>query len=65
MIERSIFREEHNIFRESVRRFVEREIVPFHAEWEEAGICCQGACRGGSRTGAQVRGAPVRRVDNG
>lgn len=25
------------IFRKSIRRFVEREIVPHHAEWEEAG----------------------------
>ena len=38
MIERTLFREEHNIFRESVRRFVEREIVPFHAQWERDGI---------------------------
>src|SRR5260221_6720844 len=38
MIERTIFREEHNIFRESVRRFVDREIVPFHAQWERDGI---------------------------
>jgi alkylation response protein AidB-like acyl-CoA dehydrogenase len=38
MIERTLFREEHNIFRESVRRFVEREIVPHHAKWEEDGI---------------------------
>jgi acyl-CoA dehydrogenase len=38
MIERTLFREEHNIFRESVRRFVEREIVPFHAQWEKEGI---------------------------
>src|SRR5260370_23490687 len=38
MIERTIFREEHHIFRESVRRFVDREIVPFHAEWEKDGI---------------------------
>lgn len=38
MIERSIFQEEHEIFRESVRRFVEREIVPFHAQWEHDGI---------------------------
>ena len=38
MIERTLFREEHNIFRESVRRFVEREIVPFHAQWEKDGI---------------------------
>src|SRR6266481_799244 len=38
MIKRTIFREEHNIFRESVRRFVDREIVPFHAQWEKDGI---------------------------
>lgn len=37
MIERTLFREEHRIFRESVRRFVEREIVPFHAQWEKDG----------------------------
>lgn len=38
MIERTLFREEHQIFRETVRRFVEREIVPHHAEWEKDGI---------------------------
>ena len=38
MIERTIFREEHHIFRELVRRFVDREIVPFHAQWEKDGI---------------------------
>jgi len=38
MIERSIFREEHEIWRATVRRFVEKEIVPFHAKWEEDGI---------------------------
>ena len=38
MIERSLFSEEHAIWRETVRRFVEREIVPFHAQWEKDGI---------------------------
>jgi acyl-CoA dehydrogenase len=38
MIERSIFSEEHNLWRESVRRFIEREIVPHHAQWEHDGI---------------------------
>jgi acyl-CoA dehydrogenase len=38
MIERTLFREEHHIFRESVRRFVDREIVPFHPQWEKEGI---------------------------
>lgn len=38
MIERTLFKEEHNIFRASVRKFMEREIAPFHEAWEEAGI---------------------------
>ena len=38
MIERSLFSEEHEIWRASVRRFVEEEIVPFHAQWEENGV---------------------------
>ncbi len=38
MIERSLFREEHQMFRETVRRFVEKEIVPYHAQWEKDGI---------------------------
>ena len=38
MIERSLFTEEHEIWRATVRRFVEEEIVPYHAQWEEEGI---------------------------
>jgi alkylation response protein AidB-like acyl-CoA dehydrogenase len=38
MIERNLFREEHEMFRQSVRKFVEKEIVPFHADWEREGI---------------------------
>ena len=37
-IRRSLFREEHDMWRETVRRFVEKEIVPFHAKWEEDGL---------------------------
>ena len=35
---RSVFREDHESFRDQVRRFVDREIVPFHAQWEHEGI---------------------------
>ena len=38
MISRSLFGEEHEMFRRSVRKFVEREIVPFHAQWERDGV---------------------------
>ncbi len=37
MIERSIFEEEHEAFRDSFRRFLEREAAPHHADWEERG----------------------------
>jgi acyl-CoA dehydrogenase len=38
LIARSLFREEHEMWRDSVRRFVESEIVPHHAKWEHDGI---------------------------
>lgn len=38
MIPRTVFSEHHDIFRRSVRAFVEKEIAPFHSAWEEAGI---------------------------
>ena len=38
MIPRTLFSPEHEMFRDSVRRFVEAEMVPFHAAWEDAGI---------------------------
>ncbi|WP_322045555.1 acyl-CoA dehydrogenase family protein [Paraburkholderia sp. J67] len=35
---RSVFREDHELFREQVRRFIESEIAPFHQQWEKDGI---------------------------
>jgi acyl-CoA dehydrogenase len=35
---RTVLREDHEQFRVQVRRFVEREIAPFHAQWEDAGL---------------------------
>ncbi len=32
------YNEEHRIFREAVRRFFEKEVIPYVEEWEEAGI---------------------------
>ena len=37
MIERSLFNADHEAFRDSFRRFVEKEITPFHEAWEEQG----------------------------
>ncbi len=37
-MERNLFESEHQVFRNSFRSFVENEITPFHAQWEEKGI---------------------------
>jgi alkylation response protein AidB-like acyl-CoA dehydrogenase len=37
MIERTLFTPEHEAFRDSFRRFVDKEIAPFHEAWEEQG----------------------------
>jgi acyl-CoA dehydrogenase len=37
MIERTLFDAEHEAFRDSFQRFMDNEIAPFHAAWEEQG----------------------------
>jgi acyl-CoA dehydrogenase len=37
MIPRTLFSSEHELFRDSVRKFFEQEAVPFHAQWEKQG----------------------------
>jgi acyl-CoA dehydrogenase len=38
MTTRTLFTEEHEAFREQVRRFCEREIAPHYRDWEKAGV---------------------------
>ena len=38
MTPRTLFGEEHEAFREQVRRFCEREIAPHYRSWEQAGV---------------------------
>jgi acyl-CoA dehydrogenase len=37
MIERTLFGEQHEQYRDTVRRFLEKEVAPHHAKWEEDG----------------------------
>ncbi|MCL4745613.1 MAG: acyl-CoA dehydrogenase family protein [Burkholderiaceae bacterium] len=37
MIPRTIFGPDHELFRATVKRFVDEHVTPFHAEWEKAG----------------------------
>ena len=38
MIKRELFNEDHDAFRDMVRKFIENEIAPHHAAWERDGI---------------------------
>jgi len=37
-VRRTLFTDEHELFRESVRRFIENEVVPHNDRWERQGI---------------------------
>lgn len=41
---RRVFRDDHELFRDRVRRFVAQEIAPHYAEWEKAGIVPRFRC---------------------
>lgn len=51
MIARALFADEHEIFRNSARAFLEREIAPHHDAWEEAGIVERWAWTAAGREG--------------
>jgi len=55
---REIFRDDHNIFREQVRRFIEREIVPHHERWEEEGVVPREVWRRAGKEGLLCVGIP-------
>lgn len=38
MLERTVFRDDHHLFREQVRRFIDSQIAPHYAQWERDGI---------------------------
>jgi acyl-CoA dehydrogenase len=58
MIPRTLFSEEHEMFRTSVRKFLEREIVPHHAAWEAAGVVDRSAWRAAGAQGLLCMTAP-------
>jgi alkylation response protein AidB-like acyl-CoA dehydrogenase len=48
---RTLFDEDHELFRSSFRQFVEKEIVPNHEAWERAGIVDRDLFRTAGRSG--------------
>ncbi len=37
-MKRTLFTEEHNLFRDSFKHFLEKEVVPYYPQWEKDGI---------------------------
>ena len=38
MLSRTIFTDEHDLYRAAAREFFEKEVAPFHDEWDKAGM---------------------------
>ena len=57
-IDRTIFETEHDMFRDTVRRFVENEITPHHAQWEKDGQISREAWRKAGELGLLCSSAP-------
>ena len=58
MIPRTVYEAEHEMFRESVRRFLQDEVMPHHAEWEKAGQVDRDLWRKAGAQGYLVPQAP-------
>jgi Acyl-CoA dehydrogenases len=50
-MKRTLFEPEHDLFRAAFRAFIEREIAPFHAEWERAGAVPRNLWQAAGRQG--------------
>jgi len=50
---------EHIQFRESVRRFVEKEIAPYHAQWEKDGVISREAWKKAGEQGLLLTNIPA------
>jgi acyl-CoA dehydrogenase len=50
-MDRNLFSEEHELFRKSVRQFIEREVVPNQETWAEEGIVARSAWRKAGEAG--------------
>ena len=62
LVHRTVLRAEHEQFRDSVRRFFEKHVVPFHRQWERDGIVPRDVWR---EAGAQGLLCPMLAEDHG
>ncbi|MFG5776482.1 acyl-CoA dehydrogenase family protein [Comamonas sp. J-3] len=56
---RGLFSAEHQLFRDTVRRFLERDVLPFHAAWERDGLIPRETWRKAGAVGILLPMTPV------
>lgn len=59
MVPRNIFGEEHEHYRDSVRRFIAAEITPHHRQWEQDGVVSREVWLKAGAAGLLCSNAPV------
>lgn len=52
---RTVFRDDHWMLQTQVARFVEQEILPYYAQWEDLGVTPVAVAQGRSQRTAQLR----------
>ena len=58
MIKRTLFSADHEAFRDSFRRFLDKEVAPFHAAWEDQGYVDREVWRKAGANGFLCMGMP-------
>ncbi len=58
MIKRTLFSADHEAFRDSFRRFLDKEVAPFHADWEDQGFVDRAVWQKAGANGFLCMGMP-------
>lgn len=58
MLPRTLFSHEHELYRDQVRKFMEREIAPHHAQWEKQSIVPQSVWHAAGEAGLLLPAIP-------
>ena len=51
MIPRTVFSSEHELFRNTVRAFIDKQVTPYHADWERDGVVSRDVWRKAGEAG--------------
>jgi alkylation response protein AidB-like acyl-CoA dehydrogenase len=58
-IPRTIYKDEHELFRKTVKAFIDREVAPHYEEWEKAGQATREVWRKAGEAGLLLTGIPT------